>query len=336
MGIGSVKVPGAAMDRQREPVQREKTVQQEKASRQGKTTPQKAAQPVDAVSRNIQNEISEVQRQKQGLSSKREMPADERSEKKQELQHELSTLNTRLRQRQTEVQREQNREGRSEELSAEDTKEQKSRIQAEEEKKAVPVAETAEKRGTEKSPDGETGKESIQAVDPRGVKENIRATSQKSEKERGQGVSPRDEKENRQTVSPREEKDKAEKPGGTDFTRDELHSVAAGSIAKEQTRRRNAVISRMEGGIVLLRGEIRQDELRGGSADGKRAELKARQEKLRNAASGIPAIKGPSAKKDEMIRKPGGIRAETEPGEVKRSLDGVVVITQNAPWNQIG
>mgnify|MGYP006990251217 CR=1 FL=1 len=45
-----------------------------------------AAQPVDAVSRNIQNEISEVQRQKQGLSSKREMPADERSQKQQELQ----------------------------------------------------------------------------------------------------------------------------------------------------------------------------------------------------------------------------------------------------------
>ncbi len=289
MGIGSVKAPGGAMDRQREAVRREKAVQQGSA-----------AQPVDAVSRNIQNEISEVQRQKQGLSSKREMPADERSQKQQELQHELSTLNTRLRQRQTEIRKGQKSEGRSDELPAEDAYVQKSRPQVAEESKAVPVEETAEKKGTEKSPDAE------------------------------------EKKENVQTVSRKEDKDKDAQPGGIDFSRDELHSIAAGSIAKEQTRRRDAVIARMEGGIVILRGEIRQDELRGGNADRKRDELKTRQDKMRNAAAGIPAIKAPSAKKEESGQNAGRIKAEAEAGEVRKSRDGVVVVTHNAPWNQIG
>lgn len=352
MGIGSVKAPVSAMDGQRAAVRQEA-----------------AARPADAVSRNIQNEISEVERQKQGLSSKREMSVKERSEEKQELQHELSTLNTRLRQRQTEIQREQKREDRSEELSAETMQEQKSRSQVKEEKKTVPAGETMERNGAEKSPEGEAKRENVQAVGSKDVKENVQTAARRDVKENNQAVSDRGveesvqaaggrgekenvqasagsgvkesaqavngrgEKKNNQAVSRKDGKDREEKTGGIDFARDELHSIAAGSFAKEQTRRRDAVIARMEGGIVILRGEIRLDEMRGGSADGKRAELKNRQEKMRNAATGIPTVKAPAAKNDENRRKAGRIKAEAD--EIKRSRDGVVVITHNAPWNQI-
>ena len=87
MGISSVgTLENAAISRSRMAVQRAEV-------RQNRGTGQKAAaQPADVVSKNIQNEISEVQRQKQGLSSKQEMSEGERSKKKQELQQELDKV----------------------------------------------------------------------------------------------------------------------------------------------------------------------------------------------------------------------------------------------------
>lgn len=75
-----------------------------------------AVQPSDSVSKNIQNQITSAERQKQKLSSKEDISAKEKMKKDQELQQEISSLNTQLRMRQEQVQKEQKKEALSGEV----------------------------------------------------------------------------------------------------------------------------------------------------------------------------------------------------------------------------
>lgn len=89
-------------------------------------------EPVDAISKSIENEISDVQRQRQQVS-KQDLSADEKMKKRQELQQEISRLNNQLRQRQAEARREQNKEKVAKERDVENAK-------ADDEKKAQGAA----------------------------------------------------------------------------------------------------------------------------------------------------------------------------------------------------
>lgn len=67
-----------------------------------------AASPAqDAVSRSIKNQIAELQKQMQQLSSGQSISAEEKMKKRQELQKQISELNRELRQHQMEVQKEE-------------------------------------------------------------------------------------------------------------------------------------------------------------------------------------------------------------------------------------
>lgn len=78
-----------------------------------------AARSVDTVSKGIQNEISNAQRQMQRLSSNADMSVEEKVKKRQELQQQISSLNTQLRQHQAEMRREQQKERTSDETKTE-------------------------------------------------------------------------------------------------------------------------------------------------------------------------------------------------------------------------
>lgn len=78
-------------------------------------------EPVDAISKSIENEISDVQRQRQQVS-KQDLSADEKMKKRQELQQEISRLNNQLRQRQAEARKKQNKEEVVKERDAENIK----------------------------------------------------------------------------------------------------------------------------------------------------------------------------------------------------------------------
>lgn len=78
-------------------------------------------EPVDAISKSIENEISDVQRQRQQVS-KQDLSADEKMKKRRELQQEISRLNNQLRQRQAENRRKQNKEKAAKEQDAENVK----------------------------------------------------------------------------------------------------------------------------------------------------------------------------------------------------------------------
>ena len=62
---------------------------------------------IDSVSKNIQNQIANAQQELQELSSNKEMSIEEKMNKRQEIQQQISDLNNQLRQHQIEMRREQ-------------------------------------------------------------------------------------------------------------------------------------------------------------------------------------------------------------------------------------
>lgn len=66
----------------------------------------KAAQTTDSVSRNIMNQIANVQKQIQELSSNKEMEMEEKMKKRQELQQQVFELQGQLRQHEIELRKE--------------------------------------------------------------------------------------------------------------------------------------------------------------------------------------------------------------------------------------
>lgn len=67
----------------------------------------------DSVSRSIQNQIANAQKQLQELSSNEDMTPEEKMKKRQEIQQEITTLNQQLRQHQIEQRKEQQSKGAS-------------------------------------------------------------------------------------------------------------------------------------------------------------------------------------------------------------------------------
>lgn len=293
--------------------------------RQSRGSGQKAAaQPADVVSKNIQDEISEVQRRKQGLSSKQEMSEGERSKKKQELQQELNSLNTRLRQRQAEVSRKQKQADRLEELSAPDTDmgtrraeggEPQGTVQGSKAGKNTEQKVSATKDTAEKA----AGTEDMERSAERTMRSTDKTKSSAEETESSTGKITRDA-----------EDDKDEKLKNQGIPQDKMQTIVAGDISREQTERREVVIARIEGGIAILKGEIRQDEMLGNDVQNKKTELKAREAKVKNAANGLPVINVPGRKSDESLRNADRVKAAAEERVnariLKRSRDGVVVL----------
>lgn len=329
MGISSVgTLESAAVSRNR------MTVQQAEARQSRETSQEAAAQTTDVVSKNIRDEISEVQRQKQGLSSKQEMSEAERSKKKQELQQKLNSLNTRLRQRQAEVSRKQKQADRLEELSASDT----SRTHR-----------TEESGRPKTAPDRKSGKNTRQGIDAEAPvtkdaapkmtdAENTERSAGKTERNTGTserntgmtGHSTGKPEHGAGEIKRSTEDNRDEQLKASGIPQDKMLSIVSGEISIEQTDRREAVIARIEGGIAILKGEIRQDEMLGNDVQKKKTELKSREMKVRNAVNELPVINAPGRKSDDILRNAGKVKADNEERAkariFKRSLDGVVVL----------
>lgn len=276
-----------------------------------------ANQRVDSVSKNIQNEISTVERQKQGLSSKQELSVEEKAKKKQELQQELSSLNIKLRQRQEEIGKEQKKEALAGEVkdaggSAAETEKVKGNADRENTEKIKADGLETEKKNTEKK-----------NIDISGAgKENVSAGVQASEKNA--------------EIAGDAENERDEKLQDIGIPQKDVQSIVKGASSREQMNRREAVIARTEGGIAILKGEIRQDELRGADTEKKKEELKRQEQKVQNAAKGVPNVKGPSKAADTASQvKAGGAEEKSQTRAVKRSRDGVVIVTPNVTPNAL-
>ncbi|MCM1057389.1 MAG: hypothetical protein NC517_07275 [Firmicutes bacterium] len=279
MGIGGVKAMDGMVDVQRT-----------------------AVRPVDFASKNIQDKISNVQRQKQGLSSKQEMSAEEKAKESQELQQELSSLNTQLRQRQAEARREQQKEVLLEETRLADSP------AADAEKGGAKAVENEEKNKADRGA-GEERAINVEGPEKEAVSSEIRAAEKETDDREPEDVGM---------------------PAG------EMRAIVEREASGEQTKRRQAVIARLESGIVILKGEIRQDELRGADVEKKKAELKRQEQKVQKASSGLPDVKGPSKTAGRAAGTGNDAPEErARAAEVRRSRDGVVIVTQGMTPNAL-
>lgn len=200
-------------------------------------SPMGGIRQTDPVSKNIREQIAELQRQMQELSSKEELPATEKVKKRQELQQEISSLNRELRQRQADNRKEQQKEA---------------------------LADVTKTRGIERT----------EVRDDPAQSDNVKndRVQDSSEKNTGIPAESAEEKVSRNTDLQ-----------DIEIPQKEWKAIATSDSSMEQMRRQESVIARIEGGIAVLKGEIRLDEARGADVTKKQEELRKQEEKLRTA-----------------------------------------------------
>lgn len=236
------------------------------------------ASPAAPKNKRIQNEITNVQQQMQKLSSKEELSVSEKTNERKNLQKELSSLNTELKQYQEELRKSQKREIMMAELreDMEPVKEENSadKIQAKEfssdkadEKELSTSGQNAESQGTVifSSNDGVVIlRDGISTDEERNIDTEKKQVNKASEESSA-------EKESKTT-----DKDAAADSG---LSHKEIHAMVSADSSAQQAGRLGTVIAKTSDGIAILKGEIDRDEKRGINTEKKQAEL----EKMENA-----------------------------------------------------
>lgn len=219
------------------------------------------ARSTDSESKNIKNEITGIQQQMQQLSSKEELSVDEKTNERKKLQREISGLNTELKQHQDELIRSQRREILMAEL-------QKDKELTEEEK------------SEDKTQTGETA---VDKADEKKLSDYIRSDESDEAK-----VKDIDEKETKKIES--------DVDTDTGLSHKEAHAIVSADTSVRQAARQGTVIARIRDGIVILKGEINQDEKRGVDTEKKQAELEKMEKKEQRARASQFSVLGDANK----------------------------------------
>lgn len=226
----------------------------------------------DQKSKNLQNEITDVQRQMQKLSSEEELSVTEKAVEKEKLQKEKSSLDTKLKLHQDELLKSQKREIKSAELQ-EDRK-------------------PAATKGSEDKPaDDPSGEKKLPADDRRALQpgtviaQNSDGTvilkevlSQAANRDADTESKQSDEAKE-EVVAERETKSAdAETVTGANLSEKEVRTIISADASMQQASRQEALVAKTNNDIAVLQGEIRQDAYRGVDTEKKEAELKDLQE----------------------------------------------------------
>lgn len=226
----------------------------------------------DTKSKNIQNEITDARQQMQKVSSKDELSVDEKAKERKELQKEISSLNTELKQHQEELLRSQKREimlarlredqGLTKEEKTEDSVQPEKASSDQTDEKKLPADEQrAVNPGTviTKSTDG--------VVILKGEANPDAAPSANTEKQASVEASD-------QTAA--EEQPKSEDKtvnADTDISHKTMHAIVSADSSIRQADRLGTIIAKTNDGIAILKGEMTQDERRGVNTERKQSEL---------------------------------------------------------------
>ena len=254
-----------------------------------------AVKSVDTKSKSIENDISDVEQQKQAFSSKEDLTVDEKMKRRQELQQELSSLKTKLRISEAEASKESQKEALTDEQSA--AKE----TEADEESRAAQAVKEDAAKAKEKE---EAAKEEKKEEQIQRMKEN--ASESKAQKTGAQtkdadqakagevGVGKTgtdgykiDERTAKADAAEDDEKTEAEQdkeqiPG---FSKREMQSMISEDEAAKRAEQQGVIVARIENDIVILKGEMKQDEDRGVDVTKKKEELKEQEERAQRAVN---------------------------------------------------
>lgn len=233
----------------------------------------------DQKSKSLQNDITDVQRQIQKLSSEEDLTAAEKAEKKKKLQQEKSDLSTKLKLHQDELLKSQKREIKLAELQ----EEQKPETEEKTENKV---------QAMETSSSTDAAGETKQPADDRHAMQPGTIITQNSDgtvilKEiLNQATDRSAEAQNRQTEIVKEEAAAAEKEKqaaedaestDTGLSGNEVQAMVSANTTMQQADRQSALVNRTSDDIAVLQGEIKQDAYRGTDTERKQEELKEMQ-----------------------------------------------------------
>lgn len=229
----------------------------------------------DQKSKSIQSKISDVEQQIRKLSSEEDLSVNEKANEKKKLQKEESDLSTKLKQHQEELLRSQKREIMLAEMQEEqapveeETAEEK--IQSNESSSA-----TEDKR--------ELPADAQQTVQPGTViTQNSDGTVILKEitnpVENRDTDTPKPVDEARKEAIPAKETKEAddEEVADTTLSGKELQAMVSADVSLQQADYQGTVIAKTEGGIAILKGEIKQDAYRGDDTERKQTELEKMQ-----------------------------------------------------------
>lgn len=255
---------------------------------------------VDTESKSIENDISDVERQKQAFSSKQDLTVDEKMKRRQELQQELSGLKTKLRISEAEAGKESQKEALADEQSV-----AKETETAGDSKAAQAVKENAaEAKEKEKAAKEEAAKAEKKEAQIQRMKENVsggnpeKIDAQKKDADQaktGEAVAGKigtdgfkiEKQAEKSGVA--EDDEKAETEAGKEkipgFSKREMQSMISEDEAAERAKKQGTIVARLENDIVIFKGEIKQDEDRGGDVTKKKEELKEKEERAQRAVN---------------------------------------------------
>ena len=223
----------------------------------------------DAKSKKIQDEITDVEREMQKVSSNADLSYTEKTDERKSLQKEISSLNTKLDQRREDLLRAQKRESMLAELR--ENQKPKKEEDAEDDLQAKEAssdtaAETATAEGAQSQPQGSV----IADTDDGTVILKKEAGSSEAQG----GVS-----EKEQTVETEDDDDEKTKATDSDtdanatLSGEEMRAMVSSDTSAQLASRQGTIVTKTEDGIAILKGEIAQDERRGVNTERKQAEL---------------------------------------------------------------
>lgn len=240
----------------------------------------------DHKSQNLQNEIEDVQRQIQKLSSEEDLSAAEKTDEQKKLQKEKSDLTTELKQHQEQLQKSQKRELELTQLR-EDMQPVKEEAAEGNGRAEETSANAAEAGGQEAPVDGrqtlQPGTVITRSADGvvilKGFADQNTANGMTPEPKQANGTTgaadkPETAAEKKAVFAEETEKDSSEENGQSV---QEMQSMVSADSAMQQADRQGTLVNKTGGDIAVLKSEIKQDALRGTDTDQKETELKEMQ-----------------------------------------------------------
>lgn len=248
---------------------------------------------VDTASKSIKDDISAVERQKQSVSPQTDLSVDEKRKRRQELQQELSSLKTKLRMSEAEASKESQKEALAEEkrtVAGEDTTAGESRaaeaVKEDAAKKEEAAKEERRESQLQKVKESMQGDKAQKAAVQQQESDQEKAGETVTGKTKTDGFKIEGRAEETGAAAKDEktetEEDKEKTPG---FSQREVRSMIEEDEAAELARQQGVIVARIENDIVILKGEIKQDEDRDVDVTKKKEELKEQEERAQWAVN---------------------------------------------------
>ncbi|TGY95667.1 hypothetical protein E5329_13950 [Petralouisia muris] len=209
--------------------------------------------------KNIQNEITNVQQQMQKLSSKEELSIHEKTDERKKLQKEVFRLNTELKQHQEELRKSQKRKIMMAKLQEELKTNEK---EAAEDKNQT--KETSSEKANEKNLPNDKQQPSRQGTIILRNSDGTVILKDRMNQIENRGTDTdktQDDEAKEESISDKETK-AADSDTDIGLSPKKAHAIVSADASIQQANRLGAVIARTKDGIVILKGEMNQDEMR--------------------------------------------------------------------------